>query len=495
MINKSLKKFLATMMVVGIFSTAFLEKEAKAYNAGGDGKVKINSWNINNFSSTADLWTQNRTSYTPEKITDRTTIGDYDGDGKDEFAAFYDYGSNNARIHMLSEEGGQYTYSTPWISETGNFYAPSITGKVVSGDFNGDGKDEIMALYYHYDTTATMYQFTLDSSTQKFSMKSVWRATGVDSDHMVAMVSGDFDGDGKDEILLFYDYENNVTGMFEIKMDSNGNITSRKAWESKTYDASKIKGKTVAGDFNGDGKDEVAMFYDYGGGITKIWSLNYNNNSYSASATMDMSGFSTSQINGKVVSTHNKNGTKDKIIALYDYGNSKTAVFTWELQSNNKFISKKETELTNYEAERVTGRVQVGKFDGQTTRLIAMYDGEVVQSQTKGEQVVAEAKKYLGVPYVWGGTTPSGFDCSGLTQYVYKQVTGIDISRTTYTQRYKGTSVSYSNLKVGDLVFTNNYDHVGIYVGNGQMIHSPDEGDVVKISNIYNFVEGRRILE
>ncbi|MGG7211982.1 NlpC/P60 family protein [Clostridium nigeriense] len=494
MINKKLKRFLTIMMITAIFSSAFLVKEAKAYNAGGDGKVKINSWDINNFNSTADLWTQNITSYTPEKVTDRMTTGDFNGDGKDEMVAFYDYGSNNTRIHMLSENGGSYSYSTPWVSETGNFYAPSITGRVVSGDFDGNGKDEIMALYYHYDTTATMFQFSLDNNTQKFSANSVWKATGVDADHMAAMVAGDFDGDGKDEILLFYDYENNVTGMFEIKMGSDGKLTSRKAWESKTYNASKIKGKTVAGDFNGDGKDEVAMFYDYGNATTKIWTLNYENNNYAGIEKWYTSDFDASKITDKVVATHNKNGTKDKIIALYDYANNETGVFTWELQSNNNFSSVRHGVISNYEAERVIGRVAVGKFDGQTTRLIAMYDGTVVQSQTKGERVVAEAKKHLGVPYLWGGTTPSGFDCSGLTQYVYREATGIDISRTTYTQRYKGISVSYSNLQVGDLVFTNNYDHVGIYVGNGQMIHSPDEGDVVKISNIYNFVEGRRIL-
>ena len=509
MIKKKLKTFLTVAVFTSIFSLGFLHsEEAKAYNAGGDGNVKFNSWDINNFSSTADLWTQTRSNYDPEKIKDRVTYGDFDGNGKDEVVAFYDYGSNNARIHMLSENGGQYSYSTPWVSESGNFYAPSITGRVVAGDFNGDGKDEIMALYYHYDTTATMFQFSLDSSTQKFSMKSVWKATGVDADHMASMVAGDFDGDCKDEILLFYDYENNVTGMFEIKMGSDGKLTSRKAWESKTYDASKIKGKTVAGDFNADGKDEVAMFYDYGNAKAKIWALYNKNNAYLAEDSWDAPSFDASQISSKVVATHNKNSTKDKIIALYDYGNNVTGAFTFELQSNSKFAAKKEKELTNYESARVEGRLAVGKFDGQTTRLTAMYDGTVVQSQTQADKVIAEAKKHLGKPYVWSAVGPNSFDCSGFTQYVYKQAVGITLPRVISTelssQRGVGIKVSsISDLKIGDLVITNNYNHIGIYVGNGQYINAQgdDLGNTpglaykVVISNIYGFNEGRRVLQ
>ncbi len=113
--------------------------------------------------------------------------------------------------------------------------------------------------------------------------------------------------------------------------------------------------------------------------------------------------------------------------------------------------------------------------------------------ENKGEQIVNYAKKFLGTKYVYGGTTPSGFDCSGFTQYVYKHVLGIDISRTTYTQINHGKAVSRSDLKVGDLVFPSPH-HVGIYIGNGKIIHAPKTGDVVKISNIWSFYAARRII-
>lgn len=103
------------------------------------------------------------------------------------------------------------------------------------------------------------------------------------------------------------------------------------------------------------------------------------------------------------------------------------------------------------------------------------------------QRIVAEAQKYIGTAYVWGGSTPGGFDCSGFTQYVLKQC-GISIPRTTTEQAAVGTYIPKSKLQPGDLVFLQNtyragISHVGIYIGNGQMIHASSSKGVT-ISNL-----------
>jgi peptidoglycan DL-endopeptidase CwlO len=97
--------------------------------------------------------------------------------------------------------------------------------------------------------------------------------------------------------------------------------------------------------------------------------------------------------------------------------------------------------------------------------------------------VVGIAMQYLGVKYVWGGASPSGFDCSGFSMYVYAQV-GVSLPHHAASQYGMGTAVSKSELAAGDLVFFNGLGHMGIYIGGGQFIHAPHTGDVVKISSL-----------
>ena len=97
--------------------------------------------------------------------------------------------------------------------------------------------------------------------------------------------------------------------------------------------------------------------------------------------------------------------------------------------------------------------------------------------------VVGIAMRYLGTPYVYGGSSPSGFDCSGFIMYVYAQI-GVSLPHNAAAQYGYGTPVSRDQLQPGDLVFFNGLGHAGIYVGGGSFIHSPHTGDVVKISSL-----------
>ena len=116
-----------------------------------------------------------------------------------------------------------------------------------------------------------------------------------------------------------------------------------------------------------------------------------------------------------------------------------------------------------------------------------------VPSGGNAQAILNEAYAQLGKPYVYGATGSANFDCSGFTQYVYENAAGVDISRTTYSQVNEGQAVSQDELRPGDLVFTH-AGHVGIYVGDGQMIHAPQTGDVVKVGPVYSFYAGRRVV-
>ena len=136
--------------------------------------------------------------------------------------------------------------------------------------------------------------------------------------------------------------------------------------------------------------------------------------------------------------------------------------------------------------------------DGCRRRLRGLARRDLVAPPSQYGGVVGIAMQYLGVPYVWGGASPSGFDCSGFVMFVYAQV-GVSLPHLAAAQFNYGTPVSIDQLEPGDLVFFDGLGHVGIYIGGGQFIHAPHTGDVVKISSLCDswysatFVGARRL--
>jgi cell wall-associated NlpC family hydrolase len=127
-------------------------------------------------------------------------------------------------------------------------------------------------------------------------------------------------------------------------------------------------------------------------------------------------------------------------------------------------------------------------------RLAAEERARKIFLATRPGRVISMARQYLGVPYVWAGSSPKGFDCSGLVMYVYGKV-GVRLPHSSRMMFNMGTPVSRANLKAGDLVFFfTPIAHVGIYIGNGKMINAT--GTRVQISDVWprTFRGGRRVL-
>jgi cell wall-associated NlpC family hydrolase len=158
------------------------------------------------------------------------------------------------------------------------------------------------------------------------------------------------------------------------------------------------------------------------------------------------------------------------------------------------------TTSTDTQASRprsTTSQVSRGQSTSTPTKSVSSSN-----NSSKASAIVSTAKKYIGVKYVWGGTTPSGFDCSGYTQYVFAQQ-GISLPRISRDQYALGTSVSFENLRAGDLVFFSLdgdkvIDHVGIFIGDGQFINaSSSKGVTIYPMSSYwksHYIGAKRVI-
>lgn len=173
--------------------------------------------------------------------------------------------------------------------------------------------------------------------------------------------------------------------------------------------------------------------------------------------------------------------------------------FISELNTIKSKLDKEKNKAEIEEIDRIINEIKTLQENARLAEEARQNNQNIINSNsgvptivdkdnyTKSQKKLIEtAEKYLGVPYVWGGTSPNGLDCSGLTQRVYREAVGVEITRVTYTQQYQGKEVSLSNIQVGDLIFWGEPTyHVAIYAGNGYYIHAPQPGDVVRYSN-YN---------
>lgn len=164
-----------------------------------------------------------------------------------------------------------------------------------------------------------------------------------------------------------------------------------------------------------------------------------------------------------------------------------------QADSAEQGMLESQIHLTNQQISQIKAETQQAEALVQDPTYIAM-EQKSMQS-ISGTSMIKYAETLLGTPYVWGGTQPSGFDCSGFTQYVFTHF-GINLSRTSEEQFAQGVSVPSNQLSMGDLVFFSTYGpgatHVGIYIGDGTMIDAQDNG--VSIDHVFGYYWGVRYI-
>ena len=226
-------------------------------------------------------------------------------------------------------------------------------------------------------------------------------------------------------------------------------------------------------------------------------SSNDSNNNTTTSNKQELN--KTAYITSTGINFREKANTDSKVLKVFAQ-NAKVTILEeqgdwYKIRHNDQegyvlkaYVSEKKTETTSRggveRTKTTTTNTSVANKEETKTETVSK------DSSTKGQEVADYAKQFVGYKYVYGASSPSkGFDCSGLTMYVYKQF-GISLSHSATAQSKVGTKVSKSELKPGDLVFFTDYKtgkgigHVGIYIGNNNFVHASTEKTGVKTSSL-----------
>ncbi|WP_433543663.1 FG-GAP-like repeat-containing protein (plasmid) [Streptomyces sp. CA-294286] len=277
-------------------------------------------------------------SWNIDKI--QLTTGDYNGDGRGDTAIMANYGNGKAQLFtsLGKPDGGFEAPFVAWTSTPGSWYAERAT--LHSGDFDGDGRDDIAAWYDYSDGRDTLHTFT---STPKGSFNAPFSSWSNPKDWNVdnmKFATGDFDADGRDDIGGLYRFADGSIKMFSFLTTADGKFqASQGSWASSTF-GDWNRTNVHAGDFNADGRDDIAAWYDYSDGRDAVHFL---------SAKSDPDGHFSTPVQiyetaagnfhyahmRMVAGDYNGDG-RDDLAAMYGYSDGKVRMFTWTANKDNR---------------------------------------------------------------------------------------------------------------------------------------------------------------
>ncbi|MCL2165397.1 MAG: FG-GAP-like repeat-containing protein, partial [Oscillospiraceae bacterium] len=385
----------------------------------GNGRMKIHVFLSTGTKFSEEIWYESMTPgwYPLDKVSGRVVAGDFNGDGLCDVAAMYDYGTTpengqKSQWHVWLSTGSSFQKWQAWHTQT-QYPLNNMTDKVVAGDFNGDGKDDIAAIYYYNwsgmnEVRAHVWLSTGEKLNGAYTWATNTQYGGFNINGRV--VAGDFNGDGKDDIAAMYDY-GNAECRFHVWQSTGNAFTGWTSWRYGTqFHASNVTGRMVAGDFNGDGLCDIAAMYDYGSNTARMFVWLSTGSSFPLSANwweaMTIGSYAPSNATGRMVAgDFNGDGLCD-IAAMYDYDRS-YSTFHMFMSDKTKFTNPWWNRVNGYNARRTTGFV--GCTDNYTEKfsLVKLAKYTISYNANDGTGAPAAQTKWQDVALTLSSTRPT----------------------------------------------------------------------------------------
>lgn len=326
--------------------------------------ARIYAWtsNASNLALQATKWSGS--AYALDRVGDRLAAGDFDGDGKDDIAAAMQMCDGTLRIHTWKSTGTTFTYggAAGWANAA--LDPSAAAGRFVAGDFAGDDKDEVALLYAPSSGGVEIRVFPGDLTA--WSVSSGYSLAQV-GDRFVA---GDFDGNGKDDVASAYQYSDG-TFRFHVWLASSGKLAYQGSggwYQSGQYSLSPVSGRIAAGDFDGDGKDDIAMLRNNGSSGAKLWVWTSTGSSFvlqSSSWSVD-SGYSLANVGNRFAAIDLDDDGRSDAITAYQYGDGTFRYHVWKGTGTTMAYGGATGWYTSgpFDLSNVNGRLVAGNWNG-----------------------------------------------------------------------------------------------------------------------------------
>ncbi len=300
----------------------------------------------------------------------KAVAGDFNRDGTADVAAFYDYGNNDTALFLFTYNGTGFDQKQVWRSGPHNWSWANT--KPLVGDFDGDGNPDIAAFYDYGNDDTALFLFTYQNGA--FAERLVWRSGPHNwSWARTKAVAADFTQHGTTDIAAFYDYGNNDTALFLFTYNGTG-LDQKQVWRSGPHNWSWANTLPVSGDFNGDGILDIGAFYDYGGADTALFLFTKQADVVKDQQVWRSGAHNWTWAKTKAVAADfTQDGTTD-IAAFYDYGADNTGLFLFTgaagaVKDHRVWLSG----TNNWGWARTTPLA--GDFNGDgTPDIVAFYD-------------------------------------------------------------------------------------------------------------------------